>query len=697
MFGIIATVLGLILSCIYYCCCYRRRRTGQQKKGVEINVTCSSTGNVTETRQESYEYKESKTADTTDKWRPSIRTKETGSHREPPRSTKKDRTAIKDWNSDGDVDDGDFNWDNYNKSYHKRDIESGGHSREEEYERRKKRRERRLKEAASGGDISEPKRKSSRRLLECEDRERSTKIKAKRRSIEAWHEEEKRRNSDRSLEVSDSREHEETQRRRKRKKEKPPAVEESMRKARTVLEDVESNKGSGTVKVTLVPALREVIDLLEEEKKKLESRQKKVEEEKIRLKVEVESSKKYLSELHESNETSKTELARAKMNKGIIQAGSRKIISDTVGKRKEIKKALGTIRVEKEEMSQLLDTLKQREAEIQHKVQDSEDLKHSLLHERENMAIELALASISKAEEHKQIQQASVELTARFHRADEGYVSMLIPLEEELGEMEDSVVVESLFIAQQEEFEVPPDIGCAITEAYRTEGEPLHLRDLDQVRNLEEAVFLEEHILEAQRETHGMLAKLAELSACKRDLQSKLIYAQNDSGSDASSSTSPTCCNPMLSSYSTSGLHESFPRGMQQGAADMHGASPLSSTGFFPSEVKMHHSHSTLESGIMRHSYSNPNMNGLPITVDLNSKHLLQEYYDRKSPRTSDTEENSCQRVIQRAGSDRSLHDYIRNTSQGCLQDYFQDGSDPPALYDDTSYERCHERCREGE
>ena len=97
-----------------------------------------------------------------------------------------------------------------------------------------------------------------------------------------------------------------------KKKARKKRVEESIRKARSVLKEAvkeqQQQQPQQVHKVFLMPALREVIDLLEEQRQDFEQKEKEAEEERMRLQYDLEHSKSHLQSLELSHDRTQLEL-----------------------------------------------------------------------------------------------------------------------------------------------------------------------------------------------------------------------------------------------------------------------------------------------------------------------------------------------------------------------------------------------------
>lgn len=397
IYAIVASILCALLCLICYCCfSFRRRRIiikeKNSRQALEINVVCNTENNTTETIRE-----------TTTERQESI--KETSTKK---KTTKNDKKVIKkDKKStnknDDDGSDSSFNWDEYNPTTPIRqqsdlDIEKG-----------------RVSPVKKDRKLDEERKPSSQRTLE---------LREKRRRIESWNDTEKeRRRSSRSLCSTSSSTVSSTERRKKtikksRSKRDRSGTEQSIRKARTVLETIQSaqSDGGGATKILVVPALREVIELLEEEKWKLDHRQKSIEEEKLRLQSEVEASKAYLDELNDKNQRTEVELQKAKVNTELIRSNSMKDLAEADPH--ALKSDLTKLTEERNEMMQLLTRLKQAEKELGQTLETSKETVGALQREMKRTGSQLALAEISKVHEQKQIVHAENELVEYIDRAD---------------------------------------------------------------------------------------------------------------------------------------------------------------------------------------------------------------------------------------------------------------------------------------
>lgn len=333
IWGIIASIVFVVLCFLYYICCSCRRRrriiqkNGKQQ-GVEINVRCSSTGNVTESRNELFEEKESAKI--------SKQIHQVSSGKGKKKSSKRNLKP-------SDDDDDSFDWDAYNQTFHKRTVENepGDNKKKEKKDRRKN------LEMLEESNIAS---------------QRSMEIKERRRRIETWNETEKvRRKSNRSLcsrssESSCSRDVGKDRRRRS--------------KNRSIEENVEPNDGE-TIQITVIPSLKEVIDQLEEDRLKLESRHKEVLEEKLRLQVDISSSKTHIEELVHEDKRNETELKKVEVNKELVRSGSLKCLTEAASQQEVLRSELRGVHTEKEEMEELVARLKAKKRELAQKLESS--------------------------------------------------------------------------------------------------------------------------------------------------------------------------------------------------------------------------------------------------------------------------------------------------------------------------------------
>jgi hypothetical protein len=151
--------------------------------------------------------------------------------------------------------------------------------------------------------------------------------------------------------------------RKKKKKPRKRTVKESMRQARVVLEDVEVPAGKRVHKVFLMPALKEVIDLLEEQKKELEQKERVMEEERMRLQHDVEQSKVHINSLEYEHEVSELELKRASIQHSIAYHGSSAALNTLENACAETEE-LDELHRQKEEMMELLTSLREKQMEL---------------------------------------------------------------------------------------------------------------------------------------------------------------------------------------------------------------------------------------------------------------------------------------------------------------------------------------------
>jgi hypothetical protein len=144
---------------------------------------------------------------------------------------------------------------------------------------------------------------------------KSTELRKKRRNIEIWHEQEKERSRS-SLMSDDSGDDIKLSKRKHKKKSKrslKSTPEESVRKARSIMEDYDEQKeGTGHIQLALVTDIGEVLKLLEEDRQKTETRLRSVEEEAQRLKMERVASSERLSNLKASQNDAELHIKRRK-------------------------------------------------------------------------------------------------------------------------------------------------------------------------------------------------------------------------------------------------------------------------------------------------------------------------------------------------------------------------------------------------
>jgi hypothetical protein len=338
IWGIIASVVLVLLCLIYYLCCScRKRRRVIKKKGtqkaLEINVRCSSEGNVTETRNERSEQKESaKISKQTDIV--SSSPKKNG-------KTSKRNLQLSD-------DDDSFDWDSYNQTFHKRTIEKEPKKGKNSYDSGK---ERKLKTKAS------------------------MKNRSKRRET----------------------------------------TEHSLRKSRTVPAITEPTSNDGeTIQITVIPCLKEVLDLLEEDRLKLESRHRQVLEEKMRLRADIDFSKTHIEELKHEDKRNEAELQKIEVNKELVRSGSMKCLAESETHQISLRSELTGLHTEKEEMEQLLASLKLRKRELAQK------LESSIAAESPEVLGVPSEIEVPTAEEQRQIRQSHTDLVASLDEVCDG-------------------------------------------------------------------------------------------------------------------------------------------------------------------------------------------------------------------------------------------------------------------------------------
>lgn len=264
IWGIIASVVLCILSLLCSFCCFRKRRRRRKGKnsGSNVNVSISNSANVTKTvtteRQESNAYH----------------------HAQEYYQNRKRASGSDDYSSGGDITEETlramraFDWDKFNDDAS--DLESGGSERSvkedqengENFDRRRRRRRspRRMlaicEEEDDRMDGRKARRMKKERLLLLEDDPRTSREKKKSRS------------SEKALDTA----------------------ENSVRKARTLVlgcisQDNEEEQMSPGRLFSLMPQIRHLLGLLEEDRNRLEKSIQKVEDEKIRLQKDLEGSK----------------------------------------------------------------------------------------------------------------------------------------------------------------------------------------------------------------------------------------------------------------------------------------------------------------------------------------------------------------------------------------------------------------------
>ncbi len=427
-YAILACVILTCLSLIIYCCfsCRRRRRRiiikqKESKQAMEINVICSSESSENRKRESMRQIRKSSIKQETIKV-----VRKTVSKRKSKVSSDEDHVLNES-----------YNWDDYNETFHKR-LEVDDHEEEQDRIPQSKK-EGQTKIISHGRDCNQSDEKQTS--------QRSLEIKEKRRCIESWNEVEKeKRRSNRTMcskssscSVNDM-EGKKKMDKKVRSRKHAYTIEESIRKARTILETVDVAKAASSgVKIFVIPALREIIELLEDEKWKLESRQKSVEEEKLRLQNEINTSKAYLRELHCNKQLTMVELHKAKVNKELIRSGSMRELakSETNG----LKSDLIRLREERDEMVQLLYALRHAEIELGQELEASMDTVGLLHVHTKRVGSQLELSEPCKVQEQKQMLQPKNHITECLGTSSKGISGYMDKPSTETRDQEDVPII----------------------------------------------------------------------------------------------------------------------------------------------------------------------------------------------------------------------------------------------------------------
>jgi len=158
---------------------------------------------------------------------------------------------------------------------------------------------------------------------------------------------------------------------RKHRKRNPEIIEESMRTARTLLEEVEV--APRVHRVYMMPALMEVIGLLQEQRRDFEEKEQRVQEQKLQLKSDLEHSKSQIRALQEENAIHQVALRSASINHldstsrrrpSMKEMSSLDLDEEQPGDEEEL-------RQQKIEVFRLLNNLREKERELG-KIQDEE-------------------------------------------------------------------------------------------------------------------------------------------------------------------------------------------------------------------------------------------------------------------------------------------------------------------------------------
>jgi hypothetical protein len=262
IWGIIASVVLCILSVLCSCCCSRRRRRRRKggKKGTKINVNVSSEGNVTKEtttdRHESSEYHHAQKRHQNRKPKAAVD--------ESPSNYEESLSGLSR-----------FNWDKFN--------ESGSSKKQKEKKKKKEKKSDEEKERRRS------RRRGSRRQHEEGDDEDDCSSSSERSKGRKG----RRRKKQLILLEDDPRE--ETKKKKSRSPEKTIlAAENSMRQARTLMMECNQENGeeppSGHL-LSLMPQIRHLINLLEEDRNRLEKSVQNIKEEKLSLKNDLETFK----------------------------------------------------------------------------------------------------------------------------------------------------------------------------------------------------------------------------------------------------------------------------------------------------------------------------------------------------------------------------------------------------------------------
>ena len=228
-------------------------------------------------------------------------------------------------------------------------------------------------------------------------------LRKKRRSIESWYEKEKR-NSKRDVHQTNDKEgpastsissishdivDQGTTRKgssyRKNKRDKkesqfvrdislPDKVEYSIRKARTLMDDddqkttVRDQQKRTTleeVRVAIYKDINKLMKVLEEDRKKMEKRIKKAQEEAFRLRMENETSARQINSLEESKIAKETQLLNAKTNVRIVRTSSSDALTNQELENKSMSDQIDAIRLEKQQMAIMLARLAETKSQLE--------------------------------------------------------------------------------------------------------------------------------------------------------------------------------------------------------------------------------------------------------------------------------------------------------------------------------------------
>lgn len=352
IWGVIASI-ALVFICVLYYICYSRRKEEERRrvvinkkkgsqKAVEINVRCSSKGNTTETQNEQFQQTESaRVSNTTDEILAPSRKERGGKTSKPitPRSSNDE--------DDHDVDPDQY-WDSYNQTFHKRTRAASKTTAA-------------IIESSTNQDMSS----------------RSLNIKENRRRLETWNETEKVRrqsslNFGSTTSGSDNSGKEKRRSSKMSKKKRSKRLETKVARTDLLAETKGASTDGGRMQITVIPSLKEVIDNLEEERMKLESRHKQVLEEKMRLQADINYSKKHIEELTYEDERNEVELYTIEVNKELVRSGSAKCLAESESQQILLRSELTGLLTEKEEMEQLLASLKFRKQELAQQLDDEQ-------------------------------------------------------------------------------------------------------------------------------------------------------------------------------------------------------------------------------------------------------------------------------------------------------------------------------------
>jgi hypothetical protein len=246
---------------------------------------------------------------------------------------------------------------------------------------------------------------------------KKTELRKKRRKIESWHEKEKER-SNHSMRTS------------KRSREQVP--ENSVRQARSVMANYDQQKeeGGGEMQLALVTDIGKVLKLLEDDRHKAENRLREVEQEAQRLKIESVASTQKMSDLKKSQHDTELHIQNEQMSIDIIKTGTKETVTAKEEETLQLVSILEATRKQKEEMSSMIDLLKNAQADLESSAKLSKAEIADLAAQNEGKSNELILLEMANAQVMKCLRQTQ---------------SSAIAKELELLENDDSDVSECLF------------------------------------------------------------------------------------------------------------------------------------------------------------------------------------------------------------------------------------------------------------